>query len=254
MDQRFLERFSQAIALDCRQCQVRVLPEDEPHINLAWPYLDGLMRASIDRTVFLLHKRCTHAYEVRNPQPYLGLEDIHRLYDHKLFDARSLLCSPIYEGLQAYFRPKYPSPRFKFGKDVWVFDGGSLVLIEGGQPKKPRGHVTSQEPKFIRAAKPAAPAKPAKPPKAGKPGHVYLIEAIGTPRIKIGHGGSAHQRLKQLSTGTPYPLRLLHTITASDSAALEDALHVRYEVYKRHNEWYELPADVLAALLQEVFA
>lgn len=84
-------------------------------------------------------------------------------------------------------------------------------------------------------------------------GYVYLIEAVGSGRLKIGHGRSATVRFAALRTASPFPLRLLRAIPTADSAALERRLHARYAAFQVHGEWYALPRDLLAALLREAF-
>jgi Meiotically up-regulated gene 113 len=112
-----------------------------------------------------------------------------------------------------------------------------------------------------RAARVPTPPRAPKPPRVPKPpkvripitGEVYLILAETTDLVKIGHGKTAVDRLRALATGSPFPLRLLRAIPASDSFRLEQALHARYDAYCVHNEWFRLPSEVLAQLLEESF-
>lgn len=92
-----------------------------------------------------------------------------------------------------------------------------------------------------------------RPPVLDRPGEVYIIEAVGSGRVKIGRGGKAETRLVQLSTGTPFPLKLIGLIETNTSIALEYLLHTRYAQYRKHGEWFELPQSVLDALLHESF-
>jgi hypothetical protein len=137
--------------------------------------------------------------------------------------------------LQKYLRKIMPPGAYDALYEAW------LPALK--PPKAPKRVPTP-------ALRPTPPPKTMRTPQAG---HVYLIEATGTDRIKIGHGTSAQRRLKGLSTGSPFPLRLLRAITTEDSLKLEQALHARYAMYKVHNEWFVLPAEVLAALLEEIF-
>lgn len=86
-----------------------------------------------------------------------------------------------------------------------------------------------------------------------KPGYVYIIEAISTGRYKIGRSFSAIVRLGQLDTSSAFDLKLLRQIKTTDCIGLEHILQDRYEIYKVRREWYMLPPDILAALLQEIF-
>mgnify|MGYP001589202723 CR=1 FL=1 len=87
-----------------------------------------------------------------------------------------------------------------------------------------------------------------------RPGVVYIVQAEGTPRIKIGYTVSPEVRLETLNTASPYPLRLLRTIKSHNALGLEQFLHQRYRAYRQHGEWFELPQNALEALLREFFA
>jgi hypothetical protein len=90
-------------------------------------------------------------------------------------------------------------------------------------------------------------------PGGAEAGFVYIVQAEGTPRIKIGQTRRRGMRLQQLATSSPFPLALLREIITADVRSLEKALHQRYDRYRLHGEWFELPAHVLEDLLQEVF-
>ena len=88
----------------------------------------------------------------------------------------------------------------------------------------------------------------------GQKGIVYIVHAEGTTRIKIGRSALPGPRLASLETASPYRLKVLRQIPAQDSAFLERLLHQRYKRYRQKGEWFELPIDVLHALLQEDFS
>lgn len=100
----------------------------------------------------------------------------------------------------------------------------------------------------------ALPAPQFKSQMQPRPGQVYLLQAEGTQRIKIGRSTSAALRFESLRTASPFPLVLLRTIAAQDCVALEAALHRRYARYRQHREWFDLPAYILDALLKEDFS
>jgi Meiotically up-regulated gene 113 len=85
------------------------------------------------------------------------------------------------------------------------------------------------------------------------PGIVYLLQAEGTPSIKIGRTSTRKQRIQALRTASPIPLRLLREIITAHAAALEKALHTRYALYRQQGEWFDLPEEKLQALLAEPF-
>jgi hypothetical protein len=84
-------------------------------------------------------------------------------------------------------------------------------------------------------------------------GHVYIFQAVGTRRIKIGRSARLRERHHTIHTASPYPVALLRAIATEDAHALERALHQRYERYRQHREWFELPPEDLLALLREDF-
>lgn len=86
-----------------------------------------------------------------------------------------------------------------------------------------------------------------------RPGYVYLAQAIGTSRVKIGFTQRLDVRLEGLRTASPFPLTVLRTIAHPDAFALEHQLHRRYAAYRQHGEWFDLPPAVLDALLTEDF-
>jgi hypothetical protein len=86
------------------------------------------------------------------------------------------------------------------------------------------------------------------------PGYVYVIDAVGSGRVKIGRTATPLARLETLDTASPYDLKILRQIKTPDAAELENQLHTRYAQYKVRREWYALPLDVLDQLLQEDFS
>lgn len=71
--------------------------------------------------------------------------------------------------------------------------------------------------------------------------YVYLIEATESRRLKIGVARDPLRRLATLQTGSPEPLRLLHTRhceTTRAAKSLERALHRRFEPFHIHGEWF----------------
>jgi hypothetical protein len=70
---------------------------------------------------------------------------------------------------------------------------------------------------------------------------IYLVEAVGVGRVKIGYtSGDARDRLAALQTGSPVPLRIVATMEGGPG--LERTLHAAFEVHRLHGEWFE---DVL---------
>jgi hypothetical protein len=82
---------------------------------------------------------------------------------------------------------------------------------------------------------------------------VSIFQADGTTRIKIGRSGSLEKRQHAVHTASPFSIRLLRAIETDNAVRLETMLHKRYQPYRRHREWFELPPEVLEALLHESF-
>lgn len=79
-------------------------------------------------------------------------------------------------------------------------------------------------------------------------GHVYALRA--GPHVKIGTTqGPIAARMRELSTGCPYPIVCVGWQVGGPS--LEKALHRYYAAYRTHGEWFEYEpiADSLERLL-----
>ncbi len=79
-------------------------------------------------------------------------------------------------------------------------------------------------------------------------GHIYLIQASGTNRYKIGlTTRSVEDRLRELnSSQSAYPLFLQHSIHVSDVRATEKLLHREFQTYRIHGEWFAFTNDELS--------
>lgn len=76
---------------------------------------------------------------------------------------------------------------------------------------------------------------------------VYILKAVGTPRIKIGWATDVASRIRSLKTGCPYPVELIATIESEDPV-IERELHKLYREYRVHGEWFELPDKAIGWL------
>lgn len=74
-----------------------------------------------------------------------------------------------------------------------------------------------------------------------KSGYIYLLNARGTNRYKIGlTQRTVEQRLKEInSKQSPFPIDLVHYVSVRDVRAAEKELHHQFAEYKKHNEWFE---------------
>ncbi len=72
------------------------------------------------------------------------------------------------------------------------------------------------------------------------PGYVYLFQ-LSTGHYKIGFSNNPQRRGREITSGLPFSIELLHQIQSNQIACLEHELHVRY-ADKRHGdtEWFSL--------------
>jgi hypothetical protein len=83
-------------------------------------------------------------------------------------------------------------------------------------------------------------------PQEGNAGFVYIIQAIGTARVKLGYSIEPEKRLRELQTGSPYELALLSKWRARP--ATERRLHREFAEYRVKGEWFELPRQLIERL------
>lgn len=75
-------------------------------------------------------------------------------------------------------------------------------------------------------------------------GYVYLMEAVGSPRFKIGLSCQPKRRQKQLNRGqSPYPIERVHTSKVSNMGRSEEFLKRAFAPWREHGEWFELTPD-----------
>jgi Meiotically up-regulated gene 113 len=172
-------------------------------------------------------------------------------------------------GLERYFISKGADIRWGWHSMTWVLGidetfqdhfGNLAKFLYKHMPDGVYEHLYGQWKPALGQQTKALPFKRQKPdPAVNKsyaiiPGYVYLIEAEGSGRIKIGRSFSAMIRLDTLATASPFPLKLLRRIETENASGLERALHRRYAKYKVHREWFALPPEVLTTLLTEDFS
>jgi hypothetical protein len=70
---------------------------------------------------------------------------------------------------------------------------------------------------------------------------VYFIRMVSTPYVKIGYSGVVLQRLKQLSTGNAFKLKLEYKFRSSQFRLHESMLHAHFVQQHVSGEWFDLP-------------
>lgn len=75
---------------------------------------------------------------------------------------------------------------------------------------------------------------------------VYLLEAVGSGRYKIGIAKNVRSRVSAMTS--PFPIKIIHTFSVSDEKSARTAerlLHRAYKTKRRNGEWFDLdPVDV----------
>lgn len=75
---------------------------------------------------------------------------------------------------------------------------------------------------------------------------VYILDAVGSGRYKIGWSNDVRSRSESIKTGCPFPVKVLNVID-SDRAG-EIWLHRRFDAYRVCGEWFCLPDHVVRFL------
>lgn len=71
-------------------------------------------------------------------------------------------------------------------------------------------------------------------------GFIYLIQAVGTSRHKIGLTIDIDRRMSQLSRQSVFPLRLVDTQPSEDMVSDELFWHQKFANHRVHGEWFDL--------------
>ena len=80
-------------------------------------------------------------------------------------------------------------------------------------------------------------------------GFVYLVEAVGMQRYKIGYSKEVYKRVSSIQTSTPFEISVLYRYFSTDAPQLEKLLHEYYDAYRIRGEWFELPLSEVANFL-----
>ena len=79
---------------------------------------------------------------------------------------------------------------------------------------------------------------------------VYLINAIGTQKYKIGTTKDIDARLKSLQTGSPHKLATVKCI--SGVHLLENRIHRHYCDYRASGEWFNFDDSTLERVVADM--
>jgi hypothetical protein len=74
-----------------------------------------------------------------------------------------------------------------------------------------------------------------------RPGHIYLVNAVGTNKFKIGKtAGSVAHRIKDLQIGSPIRLRYVYHAYVDRMNRTERELHYQFAYFRSIGEWFSL--------------
>lgn len=114
--------------------------------------------------------------------------------------------------------------------------------LDGDYPERLRGWRMFARGYLARNGAAVAP-KPSRRFPTGS--SLYFLQAV-TGEIKIGSAKNPQGRIKQLQTGSPTPLALLHI--ADGLGEMEREYHSEFDAHRLHGEWFAPHPDILAEI------
>jgi hypothetical protein len=78
---------------------------------------------------------------------------------------------------------------------------------------------------------------------------IYIIEAPGMGRYKVGFTGDIRRRFASLQVGSPIPLAVIATFPGN--VADEREIHRKYAAFSAHGEWFDLTQEQVAEIITE---
>ena len=90
------------------------------------------------------------------------------------------------------------------------------------------------------------------------PGYIYLLQAVGTDKFKIGRATDVARRIRELQTGSPIKIRYVYHAYVHNANLCEMELHNKFSHQREIGEWFALTSEdvksciFLMRLIQEV--
>lgn len=81
---------------------------------------------------------------------------------------------------------------------------------------------------------------------------IYFLHAPSVGLVKIGYSSNAATRIASLHLSSPVPLTLLGTVDGD--RAREAQYHSQWAHLRRHGEWFDATAELLAQIQRDVAA
>jgi hypothetical protein len=79
---------------------------------------------------------------------------------------------------------------------------------------------------------------------------IYLIK--GGSLFKIGRSKDINSRIKNLYTGSPVDLSIIHLRETANSANVESRLHKYFSEYRHHGEWFKFDERQLDWVIETI--
>ncbi|MEG4419398.1 GIY-YIG nuclease family protein [Microcoleus sp. LAD1_D5] len=84
-----------------------------------------------------------------------------------------------------------------------------------------------------------------------KAGYIYLVQAVGTPRFKIGKTQiSVLRRINELQTGCPLKIRYVYHACVEEMNRIEKELHSKFSSSRVIGEWFSLTHEQVSECIQ----
>jgi len=115
--------------------------------------------------------------------------------------------------------------------DRYMREGLPFRKIDGGYPEFYKESVDKW---WVERKE----AKPLRPP-IDAIQCVYLLNAVGTNRYKIGVAQNLHKRKSEIATSSPFPIEIV--AWRDGDVSHEKQLHAILKEHRRHLEWFEFP-------------
>jgi len=80
-------------------------------------------------------------------------------------------------------------------------------------------------------------------------GYIYLIGNVEKGIFKIGKSRQPKERYKAIATKLPFPAEIIHVVGSDDTEKAEKILHTIFASKRTHGEWFELPDEDVAKIV-----
>jgi hypothetical protein len=75
------------------------------------------------------------------------------------------------------------------------------------------------------------------------PGFIYLVQAVGTNKFKIGRATDVIRRIRELQVGSPLKIRYVYHAYVQNANLCEMELHNKFSRQREIGEWFALTQE-----------